>query len=75
MYREIVETIEHSLDKLYLFQMKDIEDMILTNEEIEQAKIIIKDFRDSIKSVKDTATSLHQTASTAKIKTFKNSRH
>ena len=52
IYREICEAIKHCIDKLYFFQLKALEDNILTDEEINKAKDIIKDLREEILKIK-----------------------
>ena len=53
IYREICEAIKHGIDKLYVFQLKALEDNILTEDEILKAKDIIKDLREEILKIKD----------------------
>ena len=50
--REICEIIEHGIDKLYMFQLKALDDNKLTNKEIEQAKEIINLVKKDIQKVK-----------------------
>mgnify|MGYP003477506918 CR=1 FL=1 len=52
VYREICEQIEHGIDKLYLFQVKALEDKVLTTEEIEECQRIIKEINTKIEGVK-----------------------
>ena len=51
-YREICECIEHGIDKLYLFQLKALEDNILTDIEIEKSKEIINEVKNEIDKLK-----------------------
>ena len=51
--REICEYIELGIDKLYLFQLRALEDNILTEGEIIKAKNIINEVKEEIIKIKN----------------------
>ena len=52
IYREICEITNHSINKLYLFQVKATEDKIITEDEIKEADKIIEEWKNEINKLK-----------------------
>jgi len=53
IYREICEQLELGINKLYLFQVKALEDKVLTTEEIEECQRIIIEINEKIDRIKN----------------------
>jgi hypothetical protein len=56
IYREICEQVEYGINKLYLFQVKALEDKVLSTEEIEECQRIITEINGKIEGLKDRKT-------------------
>ena len=52
IYREVCEQLELGINKLYLFQMKALEDNILTSDEIIECQKIIQEINEKINKIK-----------------------
>ena len=52
IYREVCEQLELGINKLYLFQMKALEDNILSTEEIIECQKIIQEINEKINKIK-----------------------
>ena len=52
IYREVCEQLELGINKLYLFQMKALEDDVLTSDEIIECQKIIEEINNKISKIK-----------------------
>jgi len=58
-YREIIDNINYTINKLFLFNQKAMSDNILSIDEIKMAQKITKELKDNIKKIKNKLIAKH----------------